>query len=65
MFLLTRGRWCIVVYSRSFDEGDRLRRELDGFPVWLELWIADSDAWGYTLFEQHEATAAFASRSIA
>lgn len=63
VFLLTRGRWSIVVYSRSFDEGDRLRRELDSFPVWMELWIADSDAWGYTLFERHEATAMFASRS--
>lgn len=61
-FVLERGRWSVVVYSRSFDEGDRLRRELDSFPIWLELWIADSDAWGYTLFERHEATAQYASR---
>jgi hypothetical protein len=60
-FVVWNAEWCVLVYQKAFDEGDRLLQELDDFPVVLEVLVADSDVWTYELIEDGELTAAFNS----
>lgn len=56
-FLFSNEDWAILIYSESFPEGDRILAELDDFPAILEVWIGDSDDWGYALYEKGNFTA--------
>lgn len=60
-FIISNRLWTAVIYSEAFKEGDRLLKVLDGFPTVLEVWIADSDVWGYELYETGELTVSFNS----
>jgi len=51
-FIFSNADWSILIYSESFPEGDRILAELDDFPALLEIWIGDSDHWGYALYEK-------------
>jgi hypothetical protein len=52
----------VVLYSHQFQEGERLRFELTR-PEWplLQVWVYDSDIWGYRLFDDGVPTSDFCS----
>jgi hypothetical protein len=54
--------WTIVAYSHEREEGDRLVFELKKLrkPL-LELWVYDSDIWGYRLHNDGRLVASFNS----
>ena len=56
-FLFSNEKWTIIVYSEAFLEGDRILTELDDHPAVLEIWIGDSDHWGYALYEKGDFSA--------
>jgi hypothetical protein len=56
------GQWTTVAYSHWDSEGERLAFELKKiFPVILEIWVYDSDIWGYRLQEAGKLVASFNS----
>ncbi len=59
--LISNANWTVVLYREAFEEGDRLLSELLGWPVLLEVVIADSDVWAYDLIEDGNLTASFNS----
>lgn len=57
------GRWTIVAYSHWSQEGERLAFELKkASPVIVEVWVYDSDIWGYRLLQSGRLVASFNSR---
>ncbi len=50
-FLFSSSQWTVLLYNSAFEEGDRVLSELSEFPRVIEIWIGDSDDWGYALFE--------------
>lgn len=56
-FLFSNAEWTILIYDEAFPEGDRILAELDDYPVLLEVWIGDSDHWGYALYEKGKFSA--------
>jgi len=54
--------WTTVAFSHGFEEGDRLVFELKKLdrPL-LEVWVFDSDVWGYRLHESGKLVASFNS----
>ena len=54
--------WTTIVFSHEFEEGDRLVFELNklGKPV-LDVWVHDSDIWGYRLHDDSKLIASFNS----
>lgn len=49
-FLVSNDRWTLVFYSH-FDEERRLLHELREQAPLLYVWVWDSDAWGWDLFD--------------
>jgi hypothetical protein len=62
LVLSENGDWTIVAYSHEMEEGDRLVFELNKLrkPL-LELWVYDSDIWGYRLHNAGRLAASFNS----
>lgn len=59
---VTPGRGCVAVGTSAPEEYPRLQFELKKVSRrWLDLWLADSDAWGYTLHRDGRAVAGFHS----
>jgi hypothetical protein len=54
--------WTTIAFSHGFEEGDRLVFELKKLnkPL-LEVWVFDSDVWGYRLHESGKLVASFNS----
>ena len=54
--------WTTVAFSHAFEEGDRLVFELKKLekPL-LEVWVHDSDIWGYRLHDSGRLVASFNS----
>jgi hypothetical protein len=61
LFLVSNPDWTAVIYNKSIDEGDRLLQHLHEEACILEVWIHDSDFWGYELYERGDLTVAFNS----
>lgn len=62
LVLAENERGVAVCYSEVWSEGDRLIFELRRLgPVLLEIWLHDSDIWGYRLFRDGETIASFCS----
>lgn len=56
-------RWTTVAYSHWFQEGERLAFELKkASPLLLEVWVYDSDLWGYRLLRSGRLVASFNSK---
>jgi hypothetical protein len=55
--------WTVVAFSHSFEEGDRLVFEFTKLqePL-LEMWVYDSDIWGYRLHNARRLVASFNSK---
>ncbi|NLY00163.1 MAG: hypothetical protein GXY83_29035 [Rhodopirellula sp.] len=55
--------WIIVAFSHAYEEGDRLVFKLNKLhkPL-LEVWVYDSDIWGYRLHDSSELVASFNSK---
>jgi hypothetical protein len=54
--------WAILAFSHAYEEGDRLVFELNKLrkPL-LEIWVFDSDIWGYRLHDSGQLVASFNS----
>lgn len=50
-FLVSNAEWTVLIYSEAFPEGDRLLSVFEDFETVVEVWIGDSDDWGYALFQ--------------
>ena len=62
LVLASNGQWTTVAYSHWHSEGERLAYELrKTSPVLLEIWVFDSDIWGYRLQEAGQLVASFNS----
>lgn len=60
-FLLSSERWTVLFYSH-FEEELRLIHELRGeLEPLLYVWVYDSDAWGYDLFDADGFAGSYAS----
>ena len=59
-FLVSNERWTLVFYSH-FDEERRLIHEMGDLAPLLYLWVWDSDAWGWDLFEDSGFAGSFTS----
>jgi len=55
-FLFSNSQWTALLYSEAFMEGDRMLSEFSEFSRVVEVWIGDSDDWGYALYEKGEFT---------
>jgi len=56
-FLFSNKEWTVLIYNEAFQEGDRILTEFDDYPALIEVWIGDSDHWGYALYEKGEFSA--------
>ncbi|MEM1205329.1 MAG: hypothetical protein AAGN66_19020 [Acidobacteriota bacterium] len=60
-FLVRNDSWVVLFFSQ-WDEERRLIRELQSsFPALLYLWVFDSDAWGWDLFDSDGFVGSFSS----
>src|SRR5581483_9791432 len=59
LFLISNSQWTAIFYSH-FQDFSRLRYELGKLnSAILEVWVYDSDAWGYRIFESRRVTDSF------
>ena len=62
VFLFSNSKWVVVLYSQMEAEGERLRHELTKLQVpLLEVWVHDSDIWGYDLYDDENLVVSFNS----
>lgn len=66
VFLITGSRWTVILYSHAIEEGRRLQFELGKLRLpSAQLWVYDSDHWGWRIFRDRKVVDAFYSHPTA
>jgi hypothetical protein len=62
-FVLSNKKWCVVLHSSDSENGSEPGGAFVQFPAVIQLW-ADENAWGYSLQEHGNRTAAYCSKKL-
>jgi len=66
VFLVTGAKWTAILFSHAMEEGKRLQFELGKLRLpTAQVWVFDSDHWGWRIFRDRKVVDAFYSHPTA